>query len=193
MDGMVPMVSLGQLWLAVVLAAVAVFVASSVIHMVLKYHNSEYRGFPNEDEVAAAIRKGNPAPGQYALPYCVDMKEMEKPEMQAKYASGPVGLMLVRKAGKMSMGPYLTQWFVVNVVIALFCAYLASRTLAPGAEYLSVFRVTGTVAFVGYAAGGWISGIWMGVPWSSVRKGTLDALIYALVTGGVFGWRWPGA
>ena len=54
MDAMVPMVSLSQLWLAVVLAGVAVFVASAIIHMVLKYHNSDYRGFPNEDEVAAA-------------------------------------------------------------------------------------------------------------------------------------------
>ena len=49
MDAMVPMVSLSQLWLAIVLAAVAVFVASSIIHMVLKYHNADYRGLGNED------------------------------------------------------------------------------------------------------------------------------------------------
>ena len=191
MDPMVPMVSLGQLWLAVVLAAVAVFVASSIIHMVLKYHNPDYRGLPNEDEVAAALRKGNLAPGQYPIPYCADMKEMAKPEMVAKYASGPVALLLVRKPGPMSMTPYLTQWFAVNVVIAFFCAYLASRTLQPGTEYLQAFRVTGTVSFLAYAAGAWISGIWMGVPWASVWKGTFDALVYGLVTGGVFGWRWP--
>jgi len=193
MDEMLPLVSLTQLWLPIVLAAVAVFVASAVIHMVLKYHNSDYRPFPNEDEVAAAIRKGNPAPGQYAIPYCADMKDMEKPEIKAKYASGPVGLFLARKPGPINMGPYLGQWFVLNLVIAFFCAYLASRTLPAGMEYLSVFRVTGTVAFVAYAAGGWASGIWMGLPWSSVIKATFDGLIYALVTGGVFGWRWPGA
>lgn len=187
------MVSLSQLWLPILLAAVAVFLASSIIHMVLKYHNSEYRGFPNEDEVRAAIRKGNAGPGQYTVPYCASMEEMKKPEVMAKYAEGPVGLVLLRKPGGMSMGPYLTQWFIVNIVIAVFCAYLASRTLPAGAEYLQVFRVTGTVAFVGYAAGGWISAIWMGVPWSGAIKGTVDSLIYALVTGGVFGWRWPEA
>jgi hypothetical protein len=186
------MVSLMQLWLPIVLAAVAVFVASAIVHMVLKYHNSDYRGLSNEDEVAAAIRKGNPAPGQYAIPYCTDMKDMEKPEIKAKYASGPVALMLVRKPGAFSMGPYLGQWFVLNLVIAVFCAYLASRTLVPGTEYLQVFRVTGTTAFLAYAAGGWASGIWMGIPWSSVWKATFDALLYGLVTGGVFGWRWPG-
>ena len=186
------MVSLMQLWLPIVLAAVAVFVASSIIHMVLKYHNSDYRPFANEDEVAAAIRKGNPAPGQYVIPYCADMKDMEKPEVKAKYASGPVGLFLARKAGAFSMGPYLGQWFVLNLVIAVFCAYVASRTLVPGTEYLQVFRVTGTVAFLAYAGGSWSSGIWMGMPWPSVGKATLDGLIYGLVTGGVFGWRWPG-
>jgi hypothetical protein len=170
-----------------------VFIASSIIHMVLKYHNSDYRGFSNEDEVRAAIRKGAAGPGQYAVPYCASMDEMKKPEVKAKYTEGPVGLVLLRQPGEMSMGPYLTQWFVVNVVIAIFCAYVASRTLAAGTDYLQVFRITGTVAFVGYAAGGWISGIWMGVPRGSVIKSTVDSLIYALVTGGVFGWRWPDA
>ena len=187
------MVWLTQLAIPILLAAVAVFVASSIIHMVLKYHNKDYRGLPNEDEVAAAIRKGNLAPGQYAIPFCQDMKEMAKPEMVAKYTSGPVGMLLLRKPGAISMGPLLGQWFLLNLVIAVFCAYLAGRTLGPGTEYLSVFRITGTVAFLAYSAGGWSSGIWMGVPWSSVWKNTFDALVYGLVTGGVFGSMWPGA
>ncbi len=73
------MVPLTQLWLPIVLSAVIVFVASSLIHMVLKWHNSDYRALPNEEEVRAAIRKGSPAPGQYVLPHCGDMKEMGKP------------------------------------------------------------------------------------------------------------------
>ncbi len=192
MDATVPLGSLTQLWLPIILAAVAVFGTSSLLHMLFKYHNSDYRGFSNEEEVAAAIRKGNPAPGQYAIPYCPDPKEMAKPEMVARYASGPVGLFLARKPGPVSMGPYLGPWFVLNLVIASFCAYLASRTLPAGAEYLTVFRVTGTAAFLAYAAGSWSGGVWMGVPWSSVIKATFDGLVYALVTGGVFGWRWPG-
>lgn len=187
------MVWLTQLAMPILLAAVAVFVASSIIHMVLKYHNSDYRPLPNEDEVGAAMRKGNLAPGQYTIPFCQDMKEMAKPEMVAKYASGPVALMLVRKPGPINMGPYLGQWFLLNLVIAVFCAYLAGRTLGPGAEYLSVFRVTGTVAFLAYAGGGWSAGIWMGVPWRAVWKATFDGLVYGLVTGGVFGWLWPMA
>ena len=33
--------------------------------------------------------------------------------------------------------------------------------------------------------------IWFGRPWSGVFKGFGDALIYALLTGGAFGWLWP--
>ena len=187
------MVWLTQLAMPILLAAVAVFVASSIIHMVLKYHNSDYRGLPNEDEVAAAMRKGNLTPGQYAIPYCSDMKEMAKPEMVAKYTSGPVALVLLRKPGAISMGPLLGKWFLLNLVVAVFCAYVAGRTLGPGTEYLSVFRIVGTTGFLAYAAGGWSAGIWMGVPWNAVWKGTFDALIYGMVMGGVFGAMWPGA
>ena len=59
------MVSLGALWLPILLSAVFVFIVSAIIHMVLKYHNSDYRRLPNEDEVRTALRKGNPAPGMY--------------------------------------------------------------------------------------------------------------------------------
>ena len=77
---------LGALWLPIVLSAVLVFVLSAIIHMVLKYHNSDYKRLPNEDAVRAAIRAGKPEPGQYVFPYAGGMKEMEMPEMKQKYA-----------------------------------------------------------------------------------------------------------
>ena len=60
------MPSLGALWLPIVLSAVLVFVVSSIIHMVLRYHNSDYGRLPNEDAVRAALRAGSPAPRQSA-------------------------------------------------------------------------------------------------------------------------------
>ena len=42
------MISLDQLWIAIALSAVAVFLASSLIHMVLKWHNSDYLKLANE-------------------------------------------------------------------------------------------------------------------------------------------------
>ena len=41
----------GSLWLPVMISAVVVFVASSIIHMALKYHKADYKSLPNEDAV----------------------------------------------------------------------------------------------------------------------------------------------
>ena len=45
---------LGALWLPIVLSALLVFVVSAIIHMVLKYHNRDYKQLPNEVAVRAA-------------------------------------------------------------------------------------------------------------------------------------------
>ena len=49
---------IAELWIPIVLSAVLIFAASSVIHMVLKYHNSEYWKLSNEDAVRAAVGPG---------------------------------------------------------------------------------------------------------------------------------------
>jgi len=185
------MVSLGSLWLPILVSAVLVFVVSAIIHMVLKYHNSDYKSLPNEDAVRAAIRAGNPAPAQYVIPYCSDMKDMEKPEMKQKYADGPVAVMNLLPNGAPQMPKYLIQWFLFILAVSLFIAYIAAHTLAAGTAYLQVFRVAGAVGFMAYALGPIPESIWMGKPWKVTWKGALDGLVYALVTAGTFGWLWP--
>jgi hypothetical protein len=185
------MVSLSQLWLPIVLSAVFVFVASSIIHMAVKWHNSDYHGLPNEDEVRAAIRKESPAPGQYILPYCADHKDMGSEAMQAKFNEGPIGFLILRGPECKNMGPMLGQWFGFCAIVAFFCAYIAGHTLAPSTHYLKVFRVVGTAAFMGFGFGSIPMGIWWGQPWRSVAKNLLDGLIYACLVAGTFGWRWP--
>jgi hypothetical protein len=185
------MVSLGSLWLPILVSAVLVFVASSIIHMVLKYHNKDYTPLPNEDAVRAAIRAGNPPPAQYIIPYCADMKDMEKPEMKQKYTDGPVAVMNILKPGRPNMGKYLTQWFLFILVASVFTAYVAAHSLVPGAEYLKVFRIVGTVGFLAYGMGQFPAAIWMGKPWKVAWKEAFDALVYGLLTAGTFGWLWP--
>ena len=185
------MVSLSQLWLPILLAAVAVFVVSAILHMVLKYHNSDYGKLPNEEEIRSALRKGSPGPGQYMMPYAMDPGAHKSPEMVAKFAEGPVGLVLLRQPGPITMGPYLAQWFVYTLLVSLFVGYLASRTLPSGAASMAVCRVAGTAAFLAYAGGALPAAIWRGVPWSVAIKEVFDGLVYGLVTGGVIGWFWP--
>lgn len=185
------MVSLMQLWGPIVLSAFLVFVASSVIHMFLKWHASDYRGLSNEDEVRAAIRKGNPVQGQYVLPYCPDMKEMSSAPMTQKYTEGPNAMLRIMKPGVPNMGSALGAWFGFNLVVSLFVAYVATLALQPGADYMVVFRVTSAIGFIAYALGGIPESIWMGQPWSNAVKSAVDGLIFGLLTGGAFGWLWP--
>jgi hypothetical protein len=186
------MVNLGSLWLPILLSAVLVFIVSSLIHMVLKYHASDYKQLPNEDAIRAAIRGGNPEPRQYIFPYAAGMREMETPEMQKKYQEGPVGVLNLRRAGPVRMGPPLGQWFLFSVIVSFFIAYIAAHSIPPGTRYLEVFRIVGAVGFLAYAAGQVPAAIWMGKPWSVAWKEVLDGLLYGLVTAGTFGWLWPG-
>jgi hypothetical protein len=184
------MVTLSLLWLPILLSAVFVFIASSIIHMVLPYHRNNYRKIADEDKVRAAIRGAAPAPGLYHMPYCTH-KELGSAETKAKFTEGPVVLMTVFPNGPMNMGKFLGQWFVYCLLVAFFTAYLAAHSVTFGAHYRAVFRVTGTAAFMAYGVGLLANGIWKGQPWSVVLKETFDGLIYALVTAGTFGWLWP--
>ena len=185
------MVPLASLWLPIVLSAVAVFVASSIVHMVLKYHQSDYSPMPGEENVLAAMRAENVGPGYYFLPHCPDMKGLAEPEMKAKFDKGPVVLASVSPPGVPSMGKPLGQWFAFCLVMGIFVAYLTGLTLAPGADYMRVFRIASTVAFLGYAGSVATESIWKGQPWKNSFKHILDGLIYSLLTGGFFGWLWP--
>lgn len=185
------MVSLAALWLPIVGSAVLVFVLSSLVHMVLKYHSVDYTKLPNEDVVRAAIRAGSPAPRQYIIPYASEMKEMQSPEMQQKFAEGPVAVLNIKPPGPMTMGASLVQWFVFALVVSLVTAYIASRTVAPGTPFLEVFRVVGTVAWLAYAAGQIPGAIWMGKPWAVAWKEVFDGFLYGMGTAALFGWLWP--
>lgn len=185
------MISLPALWLPILLSAVLVFVASSLIHMAFKWHNADYHSLPNEDEVREVIRKASPAPGMYVLPHCSDMKEMGSEAMQKKYSEGPIGMLFLKASGSPKIGPALVQWFIFSVGVSLFAAYIASRTLGLTPHYLQVFRIIGTLSFVAYSAGAFPAAIWMGQPWKAALKDMADGLIYALLTAGTFGWLWP--
>lgn len=185
------MVTLTALWLPILLSAVVVFVASSVLHMVLTYHRSDYGAMPGEANILAAMHKEGVARGDYYLPHCIDYKEMAKPEIKEKFEKGPVAFVTVLPSGVPSMAKPLISWFIYCIVIGLFVAYLTGRTVGPGVEYLEAFRIAGTAAFLGYAGASASASIWKGQRWSITLKHMFDGLIYSLLTAGVFGWLWP--
>lgn len=177
--------------LPLVVAAVLVFVASSLIHMVIKWHNSEYLRLGNEDEVRDAIRKASPAPGQYVIPYCAGMKDAGSPEMQRKFSEGPVGMLVLRPNGMPKIGVNLSQWFALNLLVAAIAAHIAATTLGAGADAHRVFHTTALITFIAYAGGSITDAVWKGYPWKAVVKDLLDALIFGAVSGAAFAWLWP--
>src|SRR5215472_9947919 len=185
------MIPLTALWLAILVSAVIVFFASFIMHMVLTYHKSDYRKLPDEDRVTDALRSAGVTRGPgYFFPY-FSFKEMKSAPVIEKMKRGPVGLLTVLPNGPPAMGRNLVQWFLYCGVISIFTAYLSSRTLAPGAAFLPVFRVVGTAALLGYGAAHAQESIWSGRSWVVTFKHLFDSVIYALLSAATFGWLWP--
>jgi hypothetical protein len=186
---MVPIVTL---WLPILLSAVVVFILSSLVHMVFHYHDSDLKKLPDEDGVAGALRGFSIPPGEYMLPYTTSTKERRSPEFLEKLKTGPVAMMTVWPTrAKMSMGKELIQWFLYCVVVSVFVAYVTGRAVQAGTEYLQVFRFAGVTAFSCYCVAGWQDSIWWKKSWLTSFKNTIDGLLFALFTAGIFGWLWP--
>lgn len=185
------MVGLTSLWLPILLSAVIVFIVSSIIHMLLPWHKNDYKKIPDESKVLNALRPFNIPPGDYMAPLASSSEDMKSPEFAEKMKKGPVVIITVKPNGMWKMGPTMFLWFLYSVVVGFFAAYITGRALHVGDSYLLVFRFVGATAFMGYTFALWQFSIWYGRSWSTTIKATIDGLLYALLTAGVFGWLWP--
>jgi hypothetical protein len=186
-----PIVPVTSLWLPILLSAVAVFVVSSIFHMVLTYHRSDYRKLPSEDDVMETLRKSKVSSGDYLFPFATSPKAMKDPAFREKMTKGPVGFLTVREGGPPSMSKPLVLWFIYCVVVGIFAACVAGQALPAGAPGRSVLHFVGVTAFIGYALALWQNTIWSGRSAVITLKSTFDGLVYALLTAAIFGWLWP--
>jgi hypothetical protein len=187
------MVSLASLLLPMLVSAVVVFFLSWLIHMIFKYHKSDFGKLANEDGVMDALRKFDIPPGDYMMPCGSGPESMKDPAYLDKFKKGPVAVMTFMPAGKMAMGKSLTQWFIFCFIVSVFAAYIAGHALPAGADYLEVFRFSGCTAFSCYALAQAQDSIWYQRKWSTTFKNMFDGLLYGLFTGGIFGSMWPSA
>lgn len=178
--------SILDLWLPILVSAIVMWIASTLIWTVMPWHKKDYSKAKDEEGVRSALRGA--AKGFYSVPHCADQAEYKTPEMEKKLAEGPVAFITVLPDGSPSMAKNIVFTFVFFVFIAILCAYFVSRTVAPGTDYLGVFRVAGCVAWIANGVAHIPESIWFGRPWSSTVKSLTDALIYGLLAGGVFGW-----
>src|ERR1700747_8479 len=99
------MTPLSALWLPIVLSAVIIFVASSIMHMLLPYHHGDYKQLPDEDKTLSALRTAGLKRGLYVSPPATH-KPMKPPAVIGKYNQGPVGMMTVFPSG----APFLPKF-----------------------------------------------------------------------------------
>jgi hypothetical protein len=185
------MVPLTSLWLPILLSGVLVLVLSSIIHMFLPWHRTDFRKVPDEDGAMAALRALGIPPGDYILPCAGGPEEMKSPEFKAKFEKGPVVVMTVMPKTGMAVGGSMVKWFLYSLVVAVFAAYVAGRAVGPGGDYLAVFRFAGVTTFASYSLALWPMSFWYKRSWTTALKSSIDGLVYALATAGIFGWLWP--
>ncbi len=184
------MVSITALWQPIIVAAVFVFIGSSILHMVLPFHKSDYKKMANEGPVLDAVRNATSGPGVYMFPAC-DPKDHKNPEVQEKFKKGPVGIITLRPSGAMNMGAFLGQWFVYCLLVSLAAGKIAAMVMPMGEPYIHVFKVVFGASFMAYSLANIPNSIWTGQPWSVCIKHMIDGAIYAGLTAGTFGWLWP--
>jgi hypothetical protein len=175
---------LSEMWMPIVVSAVFVWIASSIIHMVLPHHKKEFAGLPDEETLNTALE--GVKPGQYMFPWAADMEEMKDPAYIEKQKKGPCGVLTVWP-GPANFGRNLGMMLAFYLVVGAIVAYVVHHSgVNADTPYMTMFRIAGTTAFMAHGLG-WMPGmVWFG------QKGfwtyTFDALVYALVTAGVFGW-----
>ena len=79
------MVTIGALWLPILLSSIAVWVASALVWTVMPHHKSDWAKLPDEDAARRALIPQGLVPGLYSIPYAVTHKDLEDPETTRKF------------------------------------------------------------------------------------------------------------
>ena len=179
------------LWLPTIVSAVAIFVLSSIIHMVVPWHKNDYARFPDEAAVLDSLRMHNLPPGEYMAPRPSSRSDMSSPEFREKVKRGPLVILNIASGDSVSMGKPLVLWLIYVLIISALSGHVAWATNMVNPDGRYVFHTVAITALLGYAGALWQQTIWFRKPWLTSLKGTFDGLIYAVVTGLIFAYWWP--
>jgi hypothetical protein len=159
--------------------------------MASPWHKSDYPKMPNEAQVMDALRPLNIAPGDYFFPRPASTADMKSPEHAEKMRQGPVVVMTVFPNGMGGMGRNLGLWFAYSLAVGVFTAFVTGRALPLVAEPHRLFHIAILTAFSGYTLALWQMWIWYRRSLVTTLKATVDGVIYAAITAGIFVWLWP--
>jgi len=179
-----------DLWLPIVVATVACFVASSLMWMVLPHHKADIKPLPDEKAYTDAVGSMGLEPGVYMYPNCQSGESMNSESMKQRWEAGPWGMLTIFP-GKPNFPRNLMVNLFECLVVTAITAYLASMAMNVGANTTDVARFTFTSAFLGFVVGGWSGAAFMGTPLRFVLTSAFDTIVYAVLTAAAFAFLWP--
>lgn len=180
---------LTQLWLPILLSAVATFFASFIFWAVLPFHKNDYKRLPDEEAFSTAVRALNIPPGNYAFPYCENNKQQKDPAFIARMAQGPTGI--ISLWGRISMGRNMLLTVLACLLTSTVIAYLGWSALGAGADFMRALRIVGTAGVLAYSFGFIANDIWFGTYGRTIALKMLDGVVYGLINGLIFAALWP--
>jgi hypothetical protein len=178
------------LWLPILLSAVAVWIASSVVWMALPHHKQDFIRLADEDGFMDSVRKSGIKPGNYLFPDFRDREAMKSEKVSKALEEGPVGHLSVWPT-PVTMGSKLVATFIVYLVVSTLIAYLTRVTIPGAAPFPRVFQVAATAGILAYCFSFIPNALWFGSYKRTVVANFVDGLVYGAITGAIFAWRWP--
>ena len=184
-------VTLGQLWLPILVSAVAVWFWAFLSWTILPIHKKDFGAVPDEAGFMDALRRFNIQPGNYGFPFCHDNAQRNDPAFMEKWKTGPSGLLNIWKPNP-NMGMNMLLSFLVYLIISLFVGYIGSSAgLQRGIGFSKVLQVLGSAGIAAYSFSFLPQMIWFQASTNSKLSAVLDGLVSGLITGVMFAWMWP--
>ncbi len=204
------------LWLPILLSAGAVWFVSIIASTVLPHHKRDFIGLSGttdtpgslgtpgtpgtpgtsaEDAFMDYLRRSGIKPGNYLFPDCHAPGAMKSEKVQKAWEQGPVGHLSVWKT-PLTMGDKMIGTFLVYLVASVLIAYLTRLAVpsapgGPGTSFARVFQVAGTAGILAYSFSFVPNALWWGSYRRTIVANILDGVVYGLMTGAIFAWRWP--
>lgn len=183
---------LASLWLPILLSAVAVWFLSMILGGPALHHKNDFVGLPpaDEDALMDSFRTLAIKPGNYLIPDFRTRASMESEKVKQALEHGPVGHLSLWRA-PITMGDKVFATLVVHIVVSALIAYLARAALSTPAPFAKVFQVVATAGILAYSFAFIPNCIWHGSYTRTIAFRVIDGIVYGLITGAIFAWRWP--
>ena len=155
------MAFVGDLWLAMVIGTILLWLLSFVAWAILPHHFGDNKKVEDEDGLRQYLEQANVQPGNYFFPYCGSAKEQSDKGYVEKYTAGPRGTLNVYEMPNMASNMFRTiLYFFVTIFTIAYISYMACPPADAGTTFMHVFRVVGTIGVLTYATSGVLNRIW---------------------------------